>query len=387
MNKKVKKHNRKRGRYSLSKITMDDVALSRKAKVGGKLVWVYKYIAVDVVSGYKFRPQYIIGKPTISTIIEAFRNMFIELMQAGLPMPGELEVENALMKDIPWLNDMFTFVRFCASATEKRAEHYIRAFKYGVSHRNNHTRGRWFARHEAYKAVRYKKNGDFVEPEHDVRAIIEDDLRDVDEWNNELHPLQKTYPRMTRRDVLIKHANPNLETLKPWYLYQYIGNESECTIYNNDYVKAANGEFELTDYTCLKKLKPNSYHVTAYWLPEADGSVKRCYIYQGDTYIGEATNRADTAYNECAVERDELDNAKMLEQNKRRASQLKIFNDRKQAIPNLGKIDAEEAESYTNINVEDITVGEQPKMDETEYMENDNADFGFDLGDAAKTSM
>ncbi len=89
------KQRRKLGRYSLSKISMDDVALSRKSVRG----WVYKYIAVDVVSGYYFRPAYVVGKPTAVTVIESFRNMFIELTELGLPMPGELEVEHHLMQN------------------------------------------------------------------------------------------------------------------------------------------------------------------------------------------------------------------------------------------------------------------------------------------------
>ena len=50
--------------WTMSKITIDDVALSRRSVKG----WVYKYQATDVVSGYIFRPAYIIGKPTTETV-------------------------------------------------------------------------------------------------------------------------------------------------------------------------------------------------------------------------------------------------------------------------------------------------------------------------------
>ncbi|MBO7624785.1 MAG: hypothetical protein J6S82_05710, partial [Bacteroidales bacterium] len=73
-------HSRHVGQYSLSKVSMDDVALSRKCKQG----WIYKYIAVDVVSGYIFRPSYLIGKPGIKQVEESFRNMFGELYRLGL---------------------------------------------------------------------------------------------------------------------------------------------------------------------------------------------------------------------------------------------------------------------------------------------------------------
>ena len=131
------KHNRTVGRYSISKISMDDVALSRKSTQG----FVYKYAAVDVVSGYYFTPSYVVGKPGAKEVYQTFRNIFCELAELGLPMPGELEVENHLMKDIPWLNEVFGGnVRFCYSAWEKRMEHTNRQIKYGVSKKVGHSR-------------------------------------------------------------------------------------------------------------------------------------------------------------------------------------------------------------------------------------------------------
>ena len=297
-NKMRPKHARKLGRYSLSKISMDDVALSRKSVRG----WVYKYIAVDVVSGYYFRPAYIVGKPTIQTIVEAFRNMFCELSSLGLPMPGELEVESHLMKDIPFLNELFPFVRFCKSPTEKRAEHNIKALKYGAAKDAGHTRGRWYAASEAYKSVRNKVDGDYTEPTYQPQTIVADDLADIESHNNSLHPLQKTYPGMTRRDVMLSRINPSLQPIKEYYLYKYIGNSVETSIYNNNHCPAANCEFELTDFRCLQRLKPNDRNVTAYWLPDEDGSVQKIYLYQENTYIGEAVNREAYKYNECQIE-------------------------------------------------------------------------------------
>lgn len=114
VNRRRPKHHRKLGQYSLSKISMDDVCLSRKSVRGD----IYRYIAVDVVSGYWFRPAYIVSKPNADTVLESFRNMFCELLELGLPMPGELEVEYHLMEHIDWLNKAFPFVRFCESPTE-----------------------------------------------------------------------------------------------------------------------------------------------------------------------------------------------------------------------------------------------------------------------------
>jgi len=117
--------------------------------------------------------------------------------------------------------------------------------------------------------VRNKVAGDYIEPEHQPQTIVADDLADIEKYNNALHPKQKTYPGMTRKDVLIMCANKELPMAEEWRLYKYIGNTDECTIYNNDYVKAAHGEFEILDFECLNQLKPNNWNVTAYWLPNA----------------------------------------------------------------------------------------------------------------------
>ncbi len=355
------KHHRKVGQYSLSKISMDDVALSRKGKVAGKDVWVYKYIAVDVVSGYYFRPAYIIGKPTERTVYESMRNVFCELWSLGLPMPAELEVEHHLMSNIPWLQDAFRFVRFCQSPTEKRAEHNIRSLKWGTAKDMGHTRGRWYAKHEAYRAVRNKVEGDYVEPAYDPMQIIADDLADIDRHNSELHPRQKTYPGMTRRDVLMKQVNPDLKPMDMAYLMQWIGNVTETSIRNNDWCMMDGKGFELTDFGSLNRLKPNNYRVTAYWLPRIDRTngtdkradgiscyrdnegemVERVYLYQDGVYIGEAENREKYAYNECEAERTDADNAAMLHQQKRVAKFDKWVKERRAKLPKVGHQNAE----------------------------------------------
>jgi hypothetical protein len=385
MNKKRPKHQRKLGAYSLSKISMDDVAMSRQSVRG----WVYKYIAVDVLSGYWFRPAYVVGKPTANTVLESFRNMFCELAELNMPMPGELEVEYHLMQDISWLNELFPFVRFCESFTEKRAEHAIKAFKYGVSKKEGHTRGRWYAGHEAFRSVRNKVNGDYViegkqsdkvlngtirtnnfkADNLQPQTIVADDLADVIKHNNELHPLQKTYPGMTRRDVLMQRVNPNLKPVENRYLYKYIGNVTETSINNNDWCWINDERFEIADYTAINRLKPNNNTVTAYWMPEADGTLKTAYLYQGDTYLCEALNKSLNAYNEFAFERTEDDEAGMLHQQKRLAKFDKMIGDRRSDIPIIGSMDATEAKQLNEITTTIVPETAQPVGYETDELD------------------
>lgn len=350
------KNHRKPGQWSMSKITIDDVALSRQSIRG----WIYKYQATDVVSGYIFRPAYIVGKPTEKTVEESLRNMFCECLELGLPIGGQLDAEHHLVEDMEWLKEIFPFVYFNPTAWSKRAEHINRQLKYGISKKNGHTRGRWYGRGEAYKSVRNKVKGDYVEPTCQPQTIVADDLNDIDEWNSQLHPMQKTYPGMTRRDVLLRFVNPNIVGVERWRLYRYIGNTDKCTICNNDYVKVANGEFELASFESLKQLKPNNYNVEAYWLPDADGSVSNVYLYQGDNYIGEAINREQYAYNENLIEQTTQDKANMLHQQMRAARFDKMISNRRAEIGKVGKMKVEQSQYIHELEAV-LVENEQPK--------------------------
>lgn len=369
------KERRRVGNYSLSKISMDDVAMSRKTKDGK---WVYKYMAVDVLSGYWFQPAYVVGKPGEKHVMEAFRNMFQELTRMGLPIPGELEVEHHLMDNIEWLNEVFPFVRFCASSTEKRAEHNIKALKYGEAKKAGHTVGRWYSPHEAYRSERKKVDGDYqLEGTKGLTAeqIIADDLEDIDRHNNSLHPRKKMFPEMTRKDVMLYMVNKQLKPIEPWYLLRWIGNKTRTSIVNNNLMQIQRENFWLKDYACLDRMKPGSRTVEAYWLPSEDGGMETAYLYQGDTYIGEAENMEKYRYNEFTIERTEEDEAAMLVQHKRTARFDKMVKERRAQLPKVGGTlpsqSIKNAEKWAKVAAEAVTVEtEQPENyegDEFEY--------------------
>jgi hypothetical protein len=286
-------------------------------------------------------------------------------------MPGEIEREHHLMDDLgaEWWDNVFPFTkqRVCSSSIEKRSEHHIRSVKLGVAKKNNHTRGRFYAKGEAYRSIQYKKKGDFVEKAFDPDVLIEDDLNDIEEHNNSLHPKQNTFPGMTRKEVFLGHINPNLPALEPWYLYKYIGNETETSLRNNDYCVVNYNKFLLDDFMSLKRLKPGNTDLTAYWIPLQEGSVERVYLYQGETYIGEAYNSKQIEYNEFAYERTEEDEVRMLEQHKRGAKFDKITKENRGW--SIGIMDSDTVAEILSAPV-DIVCTIQPDVDEwNEYEE------------------
>jgi hypothetical protein len=69
-------------------------------------------------------------------------------------------------------------------------------------------------------------------------------------------------------------------------LARYIGEKTETTIRRNQYVRVRNEKYQLPDLDVLASLKPNNYKVTAYYLPETDGTIPQVHLYQDLEFIG-----------------------------------------------------------------------------------------------------
>ncbi len=366
---------RKSPEYSLSKISMDDADLSRKMKGGDR---VHRYMAYDVASGYWFTPVYSRTNLTTGDVVQCFRNMFCELSQMGLPMPGEIEHEHHLMDSIMTedFKALFPFTTISSHSRNKRAEHAIRAVKWGIAHENNHTRGRFFGK-DAYRTPRFKTKGEFKEKEFEFNQIVCDDLNDIDQHNNSLHPNQKTYSGMTRKEVFLSRINKNLPEIESCRLYQFIGNETHTSIYNNNHFQCNYEMYLLDDFKCLELLKPGNRNVTSYWLPDETGKVDKCYLYQEGKYIGSATNVENYRYNESKFEATEEDKENQLKQAKRRAKFNKMLKDTMSEVPVKLGITSQQTSSFVEeISSEIIDVIETPAQTDVNYE--------FDMNDIEK---
>lgn len=99
----------------------------------------------------------------------------------------------------------------------------------------------------------------------------------------------------------------------------------------------------------------------AYWLPEADGSIDKVYLYQGDTFIGEAYNSTKYEYNEFTIERTDADEANMLHQNKRNAKFDKFIKERREELPVVGFETPEQQAERAEVTPEVIDETVQPQ--------------------------
>lgn len=91
------------------------------------------------------------------------------------------------------------------------------AKKKAVEHRNHLGIGRFYAKDRHYRTESRKvfdeQNDTYEDKQYySWDELVADDMRDVMEFNNSLHPNQKKYPGMTRWQVL--EANMN-RTLNP----------------------------------------------------------------------------------------------------------------------------------------------------------------------------
>jgi hypothetical protein len=328
-------HSRLSPNYSFSKVSLDDRDLPRKLVTNDR---VKAYYAYDVASGAIIGASYSRFKNE-ELFIDCLRDMFRLIDTNDFPMPMEVEVENHLVsKFFDDLHVMFPYVRICnpGNSQEKRAEHFNRAKKYGVEKKSQHGIGRWWARSEAYRVDQDKVNDEFQEKKFTYERLVADDKQAIDDYNNQLHPKQKTYPGKTRWQVLLENLNPTAPQVSKAVIYKSIGEKTQTTIVRNFKVRVQYDDYAIPGPQTLEKLKPNNYSVDAYWLAGEDGAVREVYLYQGNTFICKAERLS--RYNEAKAEWTEMDHVAYVDQAKYVANFDSYVKTRESELPRLEMI-------------------------------------------------
>lgn len=306
--------------FSLAKVSADDRTLSRKTSDG---IWLNAYAVFDVLSGACLSCVYSTDKPNLPMVYECFREMYRTLDRHELMWPGELECENHLMREIEEeLRAMFTYVTFTTPgiSRNKRAEHSIRALKYGSEKRLQEGVGRWNGK-GPYKIKSEKKDEDYKQVRLPVERLIAEAKEAVEHHNGGLHPDQKKYTGKTRWQVLMENVHPDLGRPQKYKLFRYMGKKTETSLRNNDFVRVQYQDYAIDSYNILSRMKPNNYQVDAYYVPDAAGEIGEVYLYQGDVFLTRAS-QIET-YNEARIERTERDEQIRTEQAKRQAHYFK----------------------------------------------------------------
>ncbi len=159
-------------------------------------------------------------------------------------------------------------------------------------------------------------NDTYVEKEYYTwEELIADDIRDVEEFNNTLHPNQKKYPGMTRWEVLEANMNPMLRQVDKSILARFIGDKVETSVRRNSYCRVGYTDWWLSDISVIERLAPNNWKVDAYCLTNEENEITDVYIYQNEMLIDRLENVG--TYNTAEAERTERDEDIFIEQRKR----------------------------------------------------------------------
>lgn len=296
--------------YALSKVSFDDRDLVFKARDTKERVKAY--YAYDVMSGCRIGSSYSRDKNE-DLFMDCLHDTLAFCDRNGYGLPAEVEFEHHLVKQYePMLEQIFPFVHFCApgNSQEKRAEHLNRYIKYKIEKNNRRGIGRWYLKSRNNRIGVDKVDDKYKEKLKPFDQLVADDIADTIQYNNEEHP---DHPGKTRLQVLRDNLNPNLRKLNKSYVYRYIGFETETSIQRNQYLQVQGMKYMLPSPDVLDVLGQNG-KVTAYWLPDADGSINEVYMYQNGEYI--CTCSKLMKYNEAQVERTNADLEAKLQQDK-----------------------------------------------------------------------
>jgi hypothetical protein len=309
--------------FALSKVTIDDRDLPRKLKdtrIRPKAYYAYDMASMCCI-GFAYN-----RKKNTELVVDMFRNMFRLLDRHGWGCPAEIEVEHHLLEQYAGgflkAGEVFPYVHFCAptNSQEKGAETFNGAKKRRIEHRNHDGIGRFYAKNKCYrveaKKVFDEANDTYVDKQYYTwEELIADDLQDIMQFNNSLHPNQKKYPGMTRWQVLEANINPTLRPLDKATLARYIGEKVPTTIRRNSYCRVAHADWWLSSTRVLERLAPNNYEVDAYYIPDEKGEANEVYIFQDERLIDQLQNIG--TYSTAAAEQTEEDKRIFVEQRKK----------------------------------------------------------------------
>ena len=326
--------------FSFSKISFDDRDLPRKlkdTKQRPKAYYAYD-VASQCVVGYAYNRN-----KNTDLVVDCFRSLFRLIEKNGWGCPAQVEVENHLMSQ--WRDSflkagvMFPFVRFCApqNSQEKYAEQMNGAKKKSVEHRNHLGIGRFYAKDRHYRTESKKifdENNDTYEDKeyYSWDQLIAEDMKDIEQFNQTLHPNQKKYKGMTRWQVLVENMNPTLQPLDRAICARYVGEHVSTSVRRNSYCRVQGKDWWLSEVEVIEKLAPNDFKVEAYYLTNEDGDATDVWIYQNDMMVDKLQDIG--TFNTADAEQTDKDRAIFTEQQKKIAHFEKYVRDN--AISQVG---------------------------------------------------
>lgn len=186
-------------KYAGEIISVDDRQPPFEYKKGARM-WFY--LGVDL--GSEAITTWVYGTSKEGIILDFYRQMVRNYAEWGLPLPAEIECESNLnasyREGFLQEGNMFNRVRIEAnSARSKRCEGYWKPLRYQVEKKHAGWIARPFAKSEANQVGTKAKE---IIP---YDKLVEQGLRDIEEWNNMPCSI---YKEKTRWEVLFEKQHP-----------------------------------------------------------------------------------------------------------------------------------------------------------------------------------
>lgn len=289
--------------YAGSIISVDDRQPPFEYAKGKRMWW---YNGIDLAS--EAFTVWVYGKSKEGIIMDFYRQMVRNYYEWGVSLPAEIEAESSLNSSFTetFLKEgiMFDYVRIEANnARGKRIERYYGNLRYDIE--KQHTG--WLARPFAVSESNQESN--LKVPMVDYDALVEQCLRDIEQWNNTEHSKIKG---KTRWEVFVGNQNPTLKPINLKRILPMLGYMTETSV-KAGIIKLQRGEYLLGDnneiyfgerlINLMKQVEGEKVNI--YWLDGNDGQIIKALVYQGDRFICEAISKP--TYNRARVEQTEED--------------------------------------------------------------------------------
>lgn len=296
-------HTMEQPTYAGSIISVDDRQPPFEYAKGKRMWW---YNGIDLAS--EAFTVWVYGKSKEGIILDFYRQMVRNYYEWGVSLPAEIEAESSLNSSFTdtFLKEgiMFDYVRIEANnARGKRIERYFGNLRYDIE--KQHTG--WLARPFAMSESNQESN--LKVPMVDYDALVEQCLRDIEQWNNTEHSKIKG---KTRWEVFVENQNPTLKPINLKRILPMLGYMTETSV-KAGIIKLQRGEYLLGDnneiyfgeklINLMKQVEGEKVNI--YWLDGNDGQIIKALVYQGDRFICEAISKP--TYNRARAEQTPTD--------------------------------------------------------------------------------
>lgn len=300
-------HSLERPQYAGSIISVDDRQPPFKYDNLNNRVWFYN--GIDL--GSEAFTCWVYGKSKDGIITDFYRQLIRNYVGWGFQLPHEIECESNL--NASFTNTfllpgaMFNDIRIEANnARGKRIERYYGNLRYQYEKQKEGWLARPFARSEA------NQSGNTPAPVVPYDTIIQNSLKDIEDWNNSPHSV---HTHKTRWEVFEEMQHPQLTPINWLAILPYLGYKTQTSCMLNGIIKLNNKEYLLgldgnvligEDLITMMKIVAGE-KIDIYWLDGNNGEVIKALVFlrNTDRIICEAVLKP--TYNRASIERTERD--------------------------------------------------------------------------------